>query len=104
MNQWISHSLDHIQNTKIVDFGIPSDHSAMLICLKFKNPTNDKVFPDEVIVLNLLLDEDVILIKASNKVVLCAKAKSKRWYKNIIPPLVDKMSEISHSICQKILK
>ena len=101
--------LNHIQDTKNIDFGIPSDHSANLIYLKFKNPKNYKVFPDELINWNLLLDEDVKstrykvlsvesriinfgqqnklsysqcyreIMKALGKVTSCAKAKSKDW-------------------------
>ena len=59
LDQWITHSLYNIQDTKVVDFGISSDHSAILLCLKFKNPKNNKVFPEEFIDRNLLLDDDI---------------------------------------------
>ena len=59
LDQWITNSLENIQDSKVVDFGIPSDHSAMLLCLKFKNPKNNKISPDEVIDWNLLLDKDI---------------------------------------------
>ena len=31
----------------------------MLLCLKFKNPKNNEISPDEVIDWNLLLDKDI---------------------------------------------
>ena len=55
----ITNSLENIQDSKVVDYGIPSDHSTILLCLKFKNPKNNKTFPDEVIDWNLLLDDDI---------------------------------------------
>ena len=59
LDQWITNSLENIQDSKVVDFGVHSDHSAMLLCLKFKNPKNNKISPDEVIDQNLLMDNDI---------------------------------------------
>ena len=99
--------------------------------MTFKNPKNNKIFPDKVIEWNILLDIDIKstlndylsaeiknirfghqnklsysqffegLMKASSKGASCAKEKSKGWYyfsKGIIQPLVDKRSEVLHSI------
>ena len=55
----IYNTLYHIQDTKVVVFSIPSDHSEILHCLEFKNPNNNKVFHDDVFDWNILMDKDV---------------------------------------------
>ena len=35
--------MGHIQDCKVVNFGVPSDHSAVKIVLKFKTPIQNKI-------------------------------------------------------------
>ena len=35
LDQWLTNSLDFIKDSKVVNYGIPSDHSAVQLNLKF---------------------------------------------------------------------
>ena len=118
----IYNTLYHIQDTKVVVFSIPSDHSAILHCLEFKNPKNNKVFPDDVFDWNILMDKDVksilnevlsdeikdikfgqqnklsysqfskVIMNPSRKVVLYAKAIYKGWY-NLFKDIIQPLDD-----------
>ena len=36
LDQWIMSHLNHVHDCKVIKFGVPSDHSAILINVKFK--------------------------------------------------------------------
>ena len=50
--------MNHIKYSKVVNFGIPSDYSAIQLGLKFKNSKNNVCIDRDVIDWNLFLDED----------------------------------------------
>ena len=110
LDQWISNSMNHIKDSKVVNFGIPSDFSAIQFSLKFKNSKNNNCIDRDVIDWNIFLDEDFknsyneelsnemkditfeqenkmtysqfskAIIRAANKTALSPEEKSKGWY------------------------
>ena len=50
--------MNHIKDSKVVNFGIPSDHSAIQLSLKFKNSKNNICIDKDVVDWNLFLDKD----------------------------------------------
>ena len=50
--------MNHIKDSKVVNFGIPSDHSAIQLSLKIKNSNTNVCIDRDVIDWNLFLDED----------------------------------------------
>ena len=65
--------MNHIKDSKFVNFGIPSDHSAIQLSLKFKNSKNNICIDRDGIDCNLFLDED---FKVSYNEELTNKLKS----------------------------
>ena len=59
LDQWICSSLNHIGDAKVVSYGIPSDHSAIKLKLKFKIFEKKKSEAVKIIDWNLLLDDDI---------------------------------------------
>ena len=43
LDHWITNKMGHIKDCKVVNFGVPSDHSAVKIVLKFKTPIHNKI-------------------------------------------------------------
>ena len=102
--------MNHINDSKVVNFCIPSDHRAIQLGLKVKNSKNNIFIHRDVIDRNLFLDvdfknsfneklsnelKDIIfgqenkmtyyqfskaIIKAANKTTLSLEEKSKGWY------------------------
>ena len=50
--------MNHIQDLEVVNFGIPSDHSAIQLSLKFKNSNTNVCTDRDVVDWNLFLDDD----------------------------------------------
>ena len=55
--QRISNSMNHIKHSKVVNFVIPRDHSAIQLSLKFKNSKNNICIDRDAIDWNLFLYE-----------------------------------------------
>ena len=41
LDQWLTNSLEYVLDSKVVNYGIPSDHSAIQLKLKFSTKRND---------------------------------------------------------------
>lgn len=108
--------MNHIKDSKVVNFGIPSDHSAIQLSLKIKNSNTNVCIDRDVIDWNLFLDEyfkvsyneelnnklksitfeqenkmkyfqlSKAIIKAAKKIVLSPEEKSKGLY--IYPKII----------------
>ena len=59
LDQWICSSLNHTEDAKVVSYGIPSDHSAIKLKLKFRIHEKKKSETIKIVDWNLLLDEDI---------------------------------------------
>ena len=50
--------MNHIQDSEVVIFGIPSDHSAIQLSLKFKKSNTNVCIDRDVVDWNIVLDDD----------------------------------------------
>ena len=58
LDQWITSHLNHVHDCKVIKFGVPSDHSAILIKVKFKTLKKKIMACNNNIDWNMLLDEE----------------------------------------------
>jgi len=102
--------MNHIKDSKVVNFSILSDHSAIQLSLKFKNSKNSIFIDKDIVDWNLFLDKDFkvsyneelsnelksitfgqenkmtyfqfskAIIKAAKKTAVSPEEKSKGWY------------------------
>ena len=59
LDQWVCSSLNYTEDDKVVSYGIPSDHSAIKLKLKFRIHEKKKSETIKIVDWNLLLDEDI---------------------------------------------
>ena len=58
LDQWITSHLNHVHDYKVIKFEVPSDHSAILIKVKFKTLKKKIMACNNNIDWNMLLDEE----------------------------------------------
>ena len=64
--------MNHIKDSKVVNFSIPNNHRAIQLSLKFKNSKNNNCIDKDVIDWNIFLDEE---FKNCYNKVLCNELK-----------------------------
>ena len=57
--QWITNSINNIQDYKVINYGVPSDHSAIKMNLKFENIVENEMKKMDDVNWNLFLDDDI---------------------------------------------
>ena len=86
LDQWITSHLNHVHYCKVIKFEVPSDHSVILIEVKFKNLKKKNMVCNDNIDWNMLLEEEIECIfnnkieKNSKNIFLIQRKKSRLYY------------------------
>ena len=59
LDQWKTSHINHIYDCKVVTYGVPSDHNAILVKVKFKTLKNKRIACNDNIDWNMFLGEEV---------------------------------------------